>query len=260
MTSLRRISFIAGNWKMNTTVDEAVALVDAMKPRLASIGGVEQVICPPFVSLAAVHRALEGTGLEEGAQDVFWESKGAYTGEISPAMLAPLVRYVIVGHSERRQYFGETDEMVNRKIRAMIPFQLQPIMCVGESLAENETGRTASVVERQVRGGLAGLEACPGLVVAYEPVWAIGTGRAATSGMANGVIGLIRRTIADVFNPAVAQATRILYGGSVTAANIRKFVAQPEVDGALVGGASLKPDDFVGIVQGTAEVKGAPPI
>lgn len=257
MTPVQRVPFIAGNWKMNTTVDEAVALVDAMKLRLASIDGVEQVICPPFVSLAAVHRALDGTRIEEGAQNVFWESKGAYTGEISPAMLAPLVRYVIVGHSERRQYFGETDEMVNRKIRAMIPYRLQPIMCVGESLTENETGRTALVVERQVRGGLAGLEACPGLVVAYEPVWAIGTGRAATSDMANDVIGLIRRTIADVFNPAVARATRILYGGSVTATNIAEFVAQTEVDGALVGGASLKPEDFVGIIQTTAEVKGS---
>lgn len=255
-----RIPLIAGNWKMHTTVDEALALVQKMQPHLEKIEGVEQVICPPFVSLDAVHRLLQASPILVGAQDVFWEDKGAYTGEVSPPMLAPLCRYVIVGHSERRQYFGVTDEIVNRQIRAIVPHRLAPIMCVGESLAENEAGQTARVVERQVRGGLAGLASCPGLVVAYEPVWAIGTGRAATGEGANRVIGQIRRILGDMFGDAVARNTRILYGGSVTGANIREFVTQEEIDGALVGGASLRPDDFVAIVQVTASAMHSPSI
>lgn len=250
-----RIPLIAGNWKMNTTVTEAVALVQQLRPRLASIAGVEQVVCPPFVSLGAVGQALEGSPILVGAQDVFWEEKGAYTGEVSALMLAPLCRYVIVGHSERRQYFGVTDETVNRQIRTLVPHRLQPIMCVGETLAEYEAGETGLVVERQVRGGLAGLTACPGLVVAYEPVWAIGTGRAATGEGANAVIGQIRQTLMDTLGETVARNTRILYGGSVTGANVREFVAREEIDGALVGGASLRPDEFVAIVQATASSK-----
>ncbi|MGH2457806.1 MAG: triose-phosphate isomerase [Chloroflexota bacterium] len=250
-----RIPLIAGNWKMNTTVAEAVALVQQLRPRLTQIARVEQVVCPPFISLNAVGRALAGSPILVGAQDVFWEEKGAYTGQISPPMLAPLCRYVIVGHSERRQYFGVTDETVNRQIRALVPHRLQPIMCVGETLAEYEAGETGAVVERQVRGGLAGVAACPGLVVAYEPVWAIGTGRAATGEGANAVIGQIRRTLMDTLGEAVARTTRILYGGSVTGANVREFVAREEIDGALVGGASLRPDEFVAIVQATASSK-----
>ena len=250
-----RIPLIAGNWKMNTTVAEAVSLVQRLRPALAGITGVEQVVCPPFVSLDAVGRALEGSPILVGAQDVFWEDKGAYTGEVSPLMLAALCRSVIVGHSERRQYFGVTDAIVNRQIRALIPHRLQPIMCVGETLAEYEAGETAAVVERQVRGGLTGLAACPGLVVAYEPVWAIGTGRAATGEGANAVIQQIRRTLMDTLGETVARNIRILYGGSVTGANVREFVAQEEIDGALVGGASLRPDDFVAIVQATASAK-----
>jgi len=250
-----RIPLIAGNWKMNTTVDDAIRLVDQLRPRLEAIPYVEQVICPPFVSLYPLHERLQPSAIQLGAQDVFWEDKGAFTGEISPPMLAPLCRYVIIGHSERRQYFGETNEMVNRKVRACIPYQLQPIMCVGETLSEYEGLRTDEVVERQVREGLQGLTACPGLVIAYEPVWAIGTGRAATGTGANAVIGLIRRIVMDTFGEPVARITRILYGGSVTSANIREFSGQEEIDGALVGGASLKPDDFVGIVQQTAAVK-----
>jgi triosephosphate isomerase len=238
---------------MNTTVAEAVALVSAMRPRLESISGVEQVVCPPFVSLDAVHRLLEGSPIEVGAQSVFWEDKGAFTGEISPVMLAPLCRYVIIGHSERRQYFGVTDEMVNKSIRACLRHGLRPIMCVGESLAENESGQTATIVERQVRGGLNDLSNCPGLVVAYEPVWAIGTGRAATAAGANDVIGFIRRVVGDVLGTATADGTRILYGGSVTGANAREFFEQEEIDGALVGGASLRPDDFVAIVRAAAD-------
>lgn len=253
----QRIPLIAGNWKMNTTVDEAIRLVDQMRPGLESIARVEQVICPPFISLYPLHEQLQPSAIQLGAQDVFWEDKGAFTGEISPRMLAPLCRYVIVGHSERRLYFGETNEMVNRKVRACIPQLLQPIMCVGETLAEYEALRTDEVVERQVREGLRDLAACPGLVVAYEPVWAIGTGRAATGSGANAVVGLIRRTLVDIFGEPVARITRILYGGSVTSVNIREFIGQDEIDGALVGGASLRPDEFVGIVQQTAAVKNA---
>lgn len=255
-----RIPFIAGNWKMHTTVDEAVALVQQMRTRLERIAGVEQVVCPPFVSLDAVHRLLEASPILVGAQNVYWEEKGAYTGEVSPLMLAPLCRYVIVGHSERRQYFGATDEIVNRQIRAIVPHGLAPIMCVGESLEEKEAGRTEQIVERQVRGGLAGLASCPGLVVAYEPVWAIGTGRPSTGEGANRVIGLIRRVLMDTFGEVVAESTRILYGGSVTGANIREFVAQEDIDGALVGGASLRPDEFVAIVQATESAGHSPTI
>ncbi len=247
-----RIPLIAGNWKMHLTVAEAISLVEAMLPRLLAIAGVEQVVCPSFVALDAVHRRLEATPLLVGAQDVFWEDQGAFTGEVAPPMLAPLCRYVIVGHSERRQHFGVTDEITNRQIRACIRHQLQPILCVGERLAEHEAGLTEAVVERQVRGGLAGLTACPGLVVAYEPVWAIGTGRPATGPGANRVIGQIRRILADLLGASVAQTTRLLYGGSVTSRNVQEFVEQPEIDGALVGGASLRPDEFVAIVQAAA--------
>jgi triosephosphate isomerase len=247
-----RVPLIAGNWKMNTTVAEAVKLVQALQPRLEEIAGVEHVLCPPFISLVPLQQLLGRSRIRLGAQDVFWEDKGAYTGEISPLMLAPLCQYVIVGHSERRQYFGVTDQQVNRQIRASLPHRLRPIMCVGETLAENESGATEAVVERQVRGGLAELAECPGLVIAYEPIWAIGTGRAATGAGANRVAGLIRSVLADVLSNAVAQSTRILYGGSVTGANSPEFVEQPEIDGALVGGASLRADDFVAIVRSAA--------
>jgi triosephosphate isomerase len=260
MARVARVPFIAGNWKMNTTVSDAVALTTAMVPRLAQVPAVEQVLCPPFVSLAPLHQLLDASPILLGAQDVFWEEKGAYTGAISPLMLAPLCQYVIVGHSERRQYFGETDQIVSRKIKACLPQRLQPILCVGESLAENVGGVTAEVVGAQVRGALAGLAACPGLVVAYEPIWAIGTGRAATGPGANLVIGEIRRVLAGLLGESVAQNTRIIYGGSVTGANIREFIEQEEIDGALVGGASLRPDEFVAIVQATAAAKYPPSV
>jgi triosephosphate isomerase len=252
-----RIPLIAGNWKMNTTVAEALGLVEAMRPRLESISGVEQVLCPPFVSLEPIHRFLDASPILLGAQNVFWEDKGAFTGEVSPKMLAPLCQYVIVGHSERRQYFGVTDEIVNRQIRASVPHRLQPIMCVGETLTEYEAGDTQHVVERQVRSGLHGFAACPGLVVAYEPVWAIGTGRAATGEGANRVIGRIREILGDVLGVSVAQTTRILYGGSVTGGNIGEFIEKEEIDGALVGGASLRPDEFVAIVRAASFAKRA---
>jgi triosephosphate isomerase len=258
--SVSRLPLIAGNWKMYTTTAEAVSLATAMRARLEQIGGVEQVLCPPFVSLDRLHQLLATSPILLGAQNVFWEDRGAFTGEISPPMLAPLCRYVIVGHSERRQYFGVTDEIVNRTLRACVPHGLQPILCIGESLAENEAGRTESVVEQQIRGGLADLASVPGLVVAYEPVWAIGTGRSATASGANRVIGFIRRVLEEIVGEPVSDTTRILYGGSVTTANVKELLEQEEIDGALVGGASLRPDDFVAIVRAAATAKFPPTI
>jgi len=252
-----RLPIIAGNWKMNTTVDEAVALVRDMLGGLDDIGGVEKVVCPPFVSLCEVKPVLEKSSVKLGAQNMHFEEKGAFTGEVSPGMLAGLCQYVIVGHSERRQYFGETDEIVNRKVKAAFKFKLLPIMCVGETLAENEAGKTEEVVTRQVKKGLAGIDRAGGLVIAYEPIWAIGTGKAATGKQANVTIGLIRRTVRELYGEDVAQGLRIQYGGSVTAANIVEFISQPEIDGGLVGGASLKAPDFVSIVEQTAKTKRA---
>ena len=250
-----RLPIIAGNWKMNTTVDEAVALVRDMLGGLEDIGGVEKVVCPPFVSLAEVKPVLEKSSVKLGAQNLHFEEKGAYTGEVSPVMLAHMCEYVIVGHSERRQYFGETDEIVNRKVKAALKFNLKPIMCVGETLGENEAGKTEEVVTRQVKKGLAGIDKAIGLVIAYEPIWAIGTGKAATGKQANATIGLIRRTVGELYGADVAQGLRIQYGGSVTGANIVEFISQPEIDGGLVGGASLKAVDFVSIVEQTAKTK-----
>lgn len=245
-----RRPIIAGNWKMHTTVEEAVALVRQMRQGLLNAAGqVEIVLCPPFVSLAAVAAELRGTPIKLGAQNMHHEDKGAYTGEVSPPMLAPFCEYVILGHSERRQYFGEMDEGVNKKIQAALRHGLRPILCVGENLAQNEAGRTLEVVTRQVREALRAVPSLGGLVIAYEPVWAIGTGRPATGEGANGVIGFIRQLLGQLYGPEAAQMTRLQYGGSVTAANAAEFLAQPEIDGALVGGASLKPSDFVAIVE-----------
>ncbi len=251
-----RTPIIAGNWKMNTTVAEARKLAEAMRPGLEAVGSVERVLCPPFVSLATLRELLGNGPIQVGAQDVFWEDKGAYTGEVSPAMLAPLCQYVIVGHSERRQYFGETNETVNRKIKAALKHGLKPIVCVGESLAVREAGQTADFVATQVREGFAGVPSLASVVIAYEPIWAIGTGRAATGEMAEEVCALIRQTLGEAFGAEAAAGVRIQYGGSVTAANIAEFIAQPDVDGGLVGGASLKPDEFVRIVEVAAKTKG----
>lgn len=252
---MARTPIIAGNWKMNTTIAEAIALVDTMLPPLEEIQGVEKVVCPPFVSLSAVRDRLRGSPVLLGAQDMYHEEKGAYTGEVSPLMLRDLADYVILGHSERRQYFGETSEIVSRKVRAALEHGLKPIMCVGESLHEYEAGHTEAVVTQQVETGLAGLDSISSLVVAYEPVWAIGTGKAANGPDANRVIGMIRRIVESKFGPEAAQALRIQYGGSVTPDNIREFMEQPEIDGALVGGASLKAGAFVEIVRETAAAK-----
>jgi len=247
-----RTLLVAGNWKMNTTVDEAVALVDAMRADLDAIDGVERVVCPPFVSLVAVREQLAGSAVRLGAQNMYFEPKGAFTGEVSPLMLAGLVDYVILGHSERRHIFGETDELVNRKVRSALAHGLRPILCVGETLAENEAGRTEEVVSRQLRLGLAEVPSLAGIVLAYEPVWAIGTGRPATPDGANATMGLLRRLARDLYGSA-ADELRILYGGSVTPDNFAAFIAMPEIDGGLVGGASLNATSFVTIARQAAE-------
>jgi len=248
---------IAGNWKMNTTVSEAVELVKAMLAELDRIGNVEKVVCPPFVSLAAVRELIKGSSVKLGAQNVFYEARGAYTGEISSPMLAELCEFVIIGHSERRQYFAETNEVVNKKIVAALQAGIKPILCVGEKLEENEAGKTEEVVTGQLESSLAGIDNLNGLVIAYEPIWAIGTGLAATGEQANETIGLIRRNASRLYSSKVAQEMRILYGGSVTGANTAEFMQQPEIDGALVGGASLKSAEFVNIVMQTSEIRGS---
>lgn len=250
-----RIPIIAGNWKMNTTVSEAVKLVKEMLPAAGAIEGVETVMCPPFVSLALVADVLKGSTVKLGAQNLYFEEKGAYTGEISPLMLKDLCSYVIIGHSERRAYFGETDELINKKVHSAIKAGLNPILCVGETLEKREQGKAEEVITGQVRRGLAGVPPLGTLVIAYEPVWAIGTGRAATGEDANKMIGLIRQVAAGVLTGETAADIRIQYGGSVTSSNIAEFIAQNEIDGALVGGASLKAAEFVSILEQTARIK-----
>lgn len=247
-----RKPFIAGNWKMYKTIAEARHLVSELVPGLQAIEGVEKALCPPATALLAVRALLEGTDIGLGAQNVHWEDAGAFTGEISPAMVAELCQYVIIGHSERRAYFGETNQSVNRKVQAALAHGLVPIICVGETLAENEAGMTQEVVAVQVKDGLARLDLKDGgaIVMAYEPVWAIGTGKAATAEGANQVIAdVIRPALADSYGDEFAQQVRVQYGGSVKANNAREFFNQPDIDGALVGGASLKSSEFVPIVQ-----------
>jgi triosephosphate isomerase len=251
-----RIPLIAGNWKMNTTAAEAERLVLEMLERLDGIKGVERVLCPPFVSLVGISMMLQSSSIKLGAQNMYFEAKGAYTGEISPLMLSELCEFVILGHSERRWYFGETDDIVNKKVGAAFANKLKPILCVGERLKENEAGRTEEVVGRQVSGALSGIAPVRDLVIAYEPVWAIGTGKAATREQAAATIQFIRGVVAKLWNKSIAQDLRILYGGSVTSTNISEFISHPEIDGALVGGASLKAEEFVSIVEQTGEIKG----
>ncbi|MEW6568271.1 MAG: triose-phosphate isomerase [Chloroflexota bacterium] len=249
---MRRVPLVAGNWKMNKTPSQAAALVEAMLPGLQGMRDVERVICPPFVALPTVAERLAGSGVALGAQHMHWEDSGAFTGEVSALMLKELCTYIIVGHSERRAYFGETDETVQRRVRAGLRHGLRLIVCVGETLAENEAGETQAVVRRQVAAALEGVapEAAGNLLIAYEPVWAIGTGRAATGVDANRVAGeAVRPAIASRLGEAAASAMRVLYGGSLSAANAGEFFMQPEIDGGLVGGASLKPEEFVAIVR-----------
>jgi triosephosphate isomerase len=246
-----RIPIVAGNWKMNKTPAEAADLARTLLKDLAGVAGVDRVLCPPFVALPAVAEVLKGSPVGLGAQNIYWKDSGAFTGEVSPAMLKGWCQYVIIGHSERRQYFGETDETVNLKAKAALSHGLTPIICVGEVLAENEAGQTAAVVTRQTQGAYKGISAEDALktVIAYEPVWAIGTGRAATAEGANAVIDQIRKVVDGLYSAEAATALRIQYGGSVTALNAAELMAQPEIDGALVGGASLKPAEFVAIVK-----------
>jgi triosephosphate isomerase len=252
-----RKPIIAGNWKMNYGPGEARAFAQQLVEPLAPLKSVERVLCPPAISIEAVRAVVGGSGILVGAQNMYFEPRGAYTGEISPTMLQGLCHYVILGHSERRTYFGETDELVNAKTLAAFGFELRPIVCVGEHLEDRDAGRTERVLTAQVRGSLANLpiERLSDLVVAYEPVWAIGTGRAATPQDARDAAALIRALLATMYTPEAASRVRVQYGGSVTAANITEFAALPEIDGALVGGASLKPE-FVDIVRLTAQAKG----
>lgn len=247
-----RKPFVAGNWKMNKTVEQARELINEMVSDLNSIHGVEKVLCPPFTTLLTAAAMLKGTEVGLGAQNLHWEASGAFTGEISPAMVAEFCQYVIIGHSERRAYFAEIDETVNKKVFAALNVNLTPIVCVGETLSENEDGKTSEVITRQILAGLKGLsnEQAAKIVVAYEPVWAIGTGKAANPQIANDVTGkIVRPALAQLFGRDIAEQIRVLYGGSVTGANAAEYFNQPEVDGALVGGASLKPADFKAIVQ-----------
>ena len=251
-----RKPMMAGNWKMNKTVAEAKELAQAIQAEVATVEAVDRVLCPPFVCLPAVQDALANSSIAVGAQNMHWAASGAYTGEVSGAMLQGLAQYVIIGHSERRQYFGETDESVNQKVKAALAHSLIPIVCVGESLEQNEGKQTAAVVTLQVQDALDGVSAeqVQTLVIAYEPIWAIGTGKAATPQQANATCGVVRGVVAHMFDDAVAQATRVLYGGSTNDKNIADIMQQPEIDGALIGGAALKAESYCAMVQTTAQL------
>ncbi|HEX5484032.1 MAG TPA: triose-phosphate isomerase [Terriglobia bacterium] len=243
---------IAGNWKMYKTIAEAVEFVDALKPKVASANHCEIVVAPPFTALKAVAEAVRGSNIQVGAQDVSWEKEGAFTGDISAPMLREAgSTHVIIGHSERRHYHGETDERVNRKLKAALAAGLIPIACVGETLAEREADRTQQVLQQQVTGGFAGLTAqeFSRIIVAYEPVWAIGTGRTATPEIAAESHRCLRSLIRKQFGEEIAGQVRILYGGSVKPDNVKGLMAHEEIDGALVGGASLQIDSFTAIVK-----------
>jgi triosephosphate isomerase (TIM) len=249
-----RTPIVAANWKMHKTVAEAVELTRGVRKALADVTGVEVVLCPPFTALAAVRDAIGPARIGLGAQNVYFEEQGAFTGEVSPLMLAELCQYVILGHSERRQFFAETNEGVNRKAKAALAHNLIPIVCVGENLEQNRAGQTAALVGSQVRAAFASIspQDAPRVVIAYEPIWAIGTGLAAEPAEVNSIIGVsIRGVLADLYGEQTAQAVRVQYGGSVKADNMAAFARQPEIDGALVGGASLKADSFATIVKAT---------
>lgn len=247
-----RTPFVAGNWKMYNTVDEAVAFVREVRYALNNIAGIDIAFCVPYICIPAVAEALQATKIGVGAQNMHWAEAGAYTGEIAPNMITPYCDYVILGHSERRAMFGETDEGVNKKAQVALAHGLVPIICVGESLAQNEAGETHAFVSGQVRAAFAGIAAADAAkcVVAYEPIWAIGTGRNADSADAGRIIGVtVRGTLADLYGEDVAQTIRIQYGGSVKPENIADYMAHPDIDGALVGGASLKAS-FVALCAG----------
>ena len=247
-----RKPIIAGNWKMYKTVHEAKTLVSELSAAVKDVTDVEAVVCPPFTALNAVIATVQGTNIAVGAQNMHWEDQGAYTGEVSPVMLKEMgCKYVIIGHSERREYFAETDENVNKKAKAAFKHGLLPIVCVGEKLTQREQGITEQVIKTQVEGGLAGLEKdqVAQLVVAYEPVWAIGTGKTASNEDAQQVIGFIRGVIVQMYGQELADKVRIQYGGSVKPDNIAGLMKQKDIDGALVGGASLDAKNFAGIIK-----------
>jgi len=249
-----RTPIIAGNWKMNKTTEEAVAFVREIRSGLNQQTAVDSVLCPPFVSLSAVAEAVKGTRIGVGAQNMHFEEKGAFTGECAANMIKPFCQYVILGHSERRAYFAETDETVNKKVHTALTHGLTPIICVGESLAQNEAGETHDFVSGQVKAAFAGVSAdqAAGCIIAYEPIWAIGTGKSASAADAGSIIGLtVRGAVADVYGEETAQMVRVQYGGSANPSNIADYMAHPDIDGALVGGASLK-IDFVAMVKAAA--------
>ena len=244
-----RRPIIAGNWKMNNTASQGVALVNAIAPMVTE-ANCDVVVCVPAINIPAIAEAIKGTNIKLGAENVHFAEKGAYTGEISAAMLLEYgVEYVIIGHSERRQYFAETDETVNKRTLTALAAGLTPIVCIGESLEERETGKTEEVLATQIREGLKNIEDVTKIVIAYEPVWAIGTGKTATAEQANETIAFIRKTVGEMFCPHCAAALRIQYGGSMNAANCKELMAMPEIDGGLIGGASLKAPDFAAIVN-----------
>ena len=247
---------VAGNWKMNTTIAEARGLAETMRPGLDGIEGTTHIVCPPFLSLSAVSEVLNGSSVRVGAQNMYHESSGAFTGEVSASMLDGLCDYVILGHSERRQLFGETDESVNQKTQSALAAGLMPIVCVGETLEQREQGRAESVVEGQIRGDLEGVSSADQLLVAYEPIWAIGTGVAATPEAAQQVMSHIRGVLSDFFGQSAAEQVPLLYGGSVSPDNAAAFFAEEAVNGALVGGASLQADSFVEIARLASEAQG----
>ena len=251
-----RKPMMAGNWKMNKTIAEAVALAQAIHANVAEYNNVDRVICPTAVCLQAVQNYIQGSPVKVGAQNVHWADSGAYTGEISAPMLQGLAEYVLIGHSERRQYFAETDETVSKKLHAALAHSLAPIVCVGETLDQNQAGQTQTVVSTQVQAALGGLSGAQvqGVVIAYEPIWAIGTGLAATAEQAGQTCGAIRRVIADLYDEHVAANTRILYGGSTNEKNIGEIMQQSDIDGALIGGAALKVESYAAMVRVTSEL------
>jgi len=250
-----RKTLIAGNWKCNTRLESAFQLAEGIYQRLHDVEDVDVVLCPPFLYLATVESVLTMSKIGLGAQNTHWQDDTAATGEIGPGQVEELCDYVIIGHSERRAMFAEADEIVNRKVKAALEIGLQPIMCVGETLDEREAGQMESVLVRQTRGGLEGIDIPDGFIIAYEPVWAIGTGRAATADDAEQAIDIIRREVGGMFGAAKAETVRILYGGSVTADNISSFLERETIDGGLVGGGSLKVDAFCGIVEEALRVR-----
>lgn len=247
-----RKPIIAGNWKLNKTPNEAITLLEELKPLVAGVDDVEIVVCPPFTSINVATFLTKETNIKVGAQNVFWERSGAFTGEVSAPMIKELgCEYVIIGHSERRQYFGETDATINKRALAAFSEGLTPIICVGETLAEREAGKVEEIVVGQLKGSLAGFNSKDhgSLVIAYEPVWAIGTGKTATPEQANEVHVLIRKTLAEIFDKETAAKIRIQYGGSMNPGNVKELMAQSDIDGGLIGGAALKADSFAQLIK-----------